>query len=149
TTRIVDRVARLGIGLFSRNGHPEPPIATPEQVPLPAAMPAPRGELIHCLDPGYMGRVFYCRNGKRHWLRSKEHIACYDPGLDSVRLVDDAEMRRYELGAPLPLPWPEEVWANPIRRDPSTSREIATSKNRGTGIEFGPGTSPMSVPLGC
>jgi SAM-dependent methyltransferase len=96
-----------------------------------------------------MGRVFYCRDGKRHWIRSREHIAVYDAGLDTAAIVDSDGLRQYELAAPLPLPWSDEVWAKPLRRDPSTSREIATSKNRGSGIEFGAGTSPMAMPLGC
>jgi len=148
---VIDGVARLGIRLFSSKREPKT-IAAPEPVieitPSPEP-PAPKGILLHCLDPGFMGRVFYCRDGKRHWLRSREHIACYDPGLDSVALVDDPELRKYELAAPLPLPWSDEVWRNPVRRDPSTVREISTSQNRGSGIEFGAGTSPMAVPLGC
>ena len=151
TTRIIDGAARLGIRLFSSPGAKDPPAAAPpaEAVAASPREQAARGTLIHCLDPGYMGRVFYCRNGKRHWIRSREHITCYDPSLDYVVLVNDEEMRRYELAAPLPLPWSEADWANPVRRDPSTSREIATSRNRGSGIEFGAGTSPMSMPLGC
>jgi len=147
-TRIVNGVASFGIRLFSTPAA-EQEQSAPAPPPAPAPAPAAQGSLLHCLDPGYMGRVFYCRDGKRHWIRSREHIACYDPSLDYVVLVNDDELRCYELAAPVPLPWSDADWAKPIRRDPSTSREIATSKNRGSGIEFGAGTSPMSVPLGC
>lgn len=143
-TRIIDGVARVGIRMLLAPS-PTPHASAVHDTPKPIS----QGTLLHCLDPGYMGRVFYCRYGKRHWIRSREHIACYAPGLDNVALVDAEEMRRYELAAPLPLHWTEDAWTNPVRSDPSTLREIATSRNRGTGIEFGAGTSPMAVPLGC
>ena len=111
----------------------------------------PDGELIHCLNSIYEGRIFYCRNGKRHWVRSRAHVESYDPKfrLGEVALVSQEQMQQYELAGPIPLPWPAEVWENPVRSTPAILREIATSRLSGAGIEFGAGTSPLAVPLHC
>jgi len=105
--------------------------------------------LLSCPDPIYMGRVYYCVDGKRHWVIDQEYSECYGLSFSNVVTVDDQEMRQYELSGALPLPWPEEFWENPVRRWHFDLREISTSRLRGSGIEFGGGTSPMGVPLCC
>ena len=59
TTRIIDGAARFGIRLFSTPRAKDPPAVAPppEPVAVNPAEKAARGTLIHCLDPGYMGRV--------------------------------------------------------------------------------------------
>lgn len=110
--------------------------------------PAP-GKLLTCSDPVYMGRVYYCLDGKRHWVPTKDHPVCYGLSIDNVITVDDREMRQYQLGGALPLLWSEEYWENPVRSRPFDLREISASRLCGSGIEFGAGTGPMSVPLCC
>ena len=117
--RLINGVARLAIRLFSIRGRKNPPAGLEGQIrPEDCDEQASHGVLIHCLDPVYMGRVFYCRDGRRHWVRSREHVVVYGPGLDYVVLVNSEDMRQYELAAPLPLPWSESAWTNPIRTDP-------------------------------
>ncbi len=43
--------------------------------------------------------------------------------------------------------WPDGAWDAPPRTSPGVLREIACSRLHGRGIEFGPGTSPMPIPL--
>jgi SAM-dependent methyltransferase len=115
--------------------------------PGQARMP---GKLISCSHPIYADKVFYCHHGKRHLvLPHKHYFQCYGFSQDNVVAVGEEELRSYQLAGHLPLRWPEETWANPIRRWPFDLREIATSRLHGSGIEFGAGTAPMSVPLAC
>jgi SAM-dependent methyltransferase len=108
------------------------------------------GHLISCPHPAFADKVFYCLAGKRHPVRPYRHyFQCYGLSRDNVAMVDEAEMRRYELAGPLPLLWQEEAWLNPIRRWPFDLREISTSRLYGSGIEFGAASAPMSVPLRC
>jgi SAM-dependent methyltransferase len=139
--RLVDRAARFGIRLFGS--------AAVETVNAPAS--SPEGRLVHCLNPMYLGRVFYCRNGKRHWVRSKAHLEHFDARLslrDVVR-VSDEEMQQYALAGPLPLPWSPESWEKPDRSSMAVLREITTCRLQGSGVEFGAGTDPIGVPLRC
>ena len=117
------------------------------------------GKLLTCPDPFYKGRVYYCLNGKRHWVvpnhpsapedPSQGHLDCYGLSLSDLLTVDSDQMRHYPLAGPLPLLWPEEFWEDPVRSCPFDLREISTSHLHGSGIEFGAGTEPMSVPLCC
>ena len=117
------------------------------------------GNLYTCPDPIYMGRVYYCLDGRRHWVVPTNpsvpgdvcqgHLDCHGLSLSNLVTVDAPEMRQYELAGPLPLPWPEAYWQDPVRSCPHDLRELSTSRLRGTGIEFGGGTGPMSVPLDC
>jgi SAM-dependent methyltransferase len=77
------------------------------------------------------------------------HLECYGLSQESIVTVTGKEMRQYELSGPLPLPWPKEVWTNPVRFRPYDLREIAASRLSGEGIEFGAGTGPMPVPICC
>jgi SAM-dependent methyltransferase len=94
-------------------------------------------------------KVFYACRQKRHWAPSANHLHSYGMSLDEVALVSCEEMRQYSLAGPMPLIWPDSAWEHPPRTSPLILREIATSKLRGSGIEFGAGTSPVSVPLDC
>ena len=96
-----------------------------------------------------MERTFYCHDGKRHWVRSADHLGPYGLSLSDTRIVDDDKIRQYALAGALPMPWPVEVWDDPVRCIPHDVREISTSRLRGSGIEFGAGTGPMAVPLHC
>jgi SAM-dependent methyltransferase len=117
------------------------------------------GKLLTCPDPFYQGRVYYCLDGKRHWVvptapdvpgdPSQGHLDCYGLTLSDLFTVEAAEMRHYTLAGPLPLLWPEDSWEDPVRNCPYDLRDISTSRLGGSGIEFGAGTSPMGVPLHC
>jgi SAM-dependent methyltransferase len=138
---------------------PHAPLDTPPERSPGSWAARLQGRLLVCPNPLYMGRVYYCLDGKRHWIfptlpeipgqPNQDHLECYGLSQRSIVTVDDAEMQRYELASMLPLPWPGEVWADPVRLKPYDLREIATSKLRGSGIEFGAGTAPMAVPLCC
>lgn len=144
TVRLVDGLARLLLRLLQ----PGPPAFVRESeasVPTPTAP----GKLISCPDASYQGKVFYVRNGTRHWVPSGEHLTCYAFSLADTVAVTSEEIRQYNLAGPLPLKWGERAWINPPRTSPGVLREIATSKLRGCGIEFGAGTGPMPVPLDC
>jgi SAM-dependent methyltransferase len=115
---------------------------------LPAKTgPSLPGEAITCADAMYGGKVFYVYAGKRHWVPSPDHLAHYR--FPEVRTVGKEEMEAYRLAGPVPMPWPDDAWKNPDRGSFTNLREIATSRLRGSGIEFGAGTTPLSVPLGC
>jgi len=117
------------------------------------------GKLLSCTDPFYQGRIYYCLEGKRHWVvpnspndpgdPSDGHMDCYGLSLGDLSVVEREVMRQYTLAGPLPLLWPDEFWEDPVRSCPFDLREISTSQLRGSGIEFGAGTEPMSVPLAC
>src|SRR5271165_2967111 len=117
------------------------------------------GKLVTCPDPFYKGRIYYCLNGKRHWVvpnhpsvpgdPSQGHLVCYGLSLTDLVTIEPQELRQYTLAGPLPLLWPAEFWEDPVRSCPFDLREISTSQLRGEGIEFGAGTEPMSVPLCC
>ena len=138
--RFMDRVARFGLGRFFP--------ARSEELPKAHLLD---GKLVRCLNPMYLGRYFYCRDGKRHWVRSKAHLTNFDSrlGLRDVARISDEDMQQYQLAGPLPLTWSEDARAKPARKSMAVLREIAVSRLRGSGIEFGAGTDPVSVPLCC
>jgi hypothetical protein len=106
------------------------------------------GQLLACPDPLYQDRLFYCLDGKRRRILP-DHLECYGLSLDNLHTVAAHELRRYQLAGPVPLPWPEEAWTDPIRSCPLDLHEISTSRLRGSGIEFCAGMKPMPVPLCC
>jgi SAM-dependent methyltransferase len=107
------------------------------------------GKLINCPDSKHGGKVFYIENGRRHWVPSGEHLKCYGLRIENVVQVSQEEISGYIPAGPLPMIWPEPAWRNPPRTNSSVLREVATSRLRGSGIEFGPGTYPVSIPLSC
>jgi SAM-dependent methyltransferase len=144
--RLIDRMARAGINMFI------PGVEKPAKVASAEAQgPTMNGQLMFCLDPIYLGKIFYCRNGKRHWVRSRQHIESYDTtvSLRRVATVTHEVMKQYALAGPLPQIWTDDYWRNPDVKTADAFREIAVSKLSGCGIEFGAGTNPMCVPMDC
>jgi len=41
--------------------------------------------------PIYKDKVFYCQDGKRHYVRSEDHLRAYGLSLNDVRIVPDDE----------------------------------------------------------
>jgi SAM-dependent methyltransferase len=93
--------------------------------------------------------VFYAHNGKRHWVPSEPHLRDYGLALADTVDVSKEEIQQYAPSGPIPFKWSEAAWNDPPRTSPGTLREVATSKLSGSGIEFGAGTSPVSVPVTC
>ena len=96
-----------------------------------------REDRNHRPDPIYLDRVYYCLDGKRHWVvpanpsvpgdPCQGHLDCYGLSLGDLVTVDGPEMRQYELAGPLPLPWPLESWKDPVRLYPHDLRELSAS----------------------
>lgn len=115
-----------------------------------APMRATGRRLVSCRTGELAGRAYLTTDGRRHWLTTAAHVSHYGfawPG--DLEQVDEAEIRALTQAPPAPLPWSEAHWAAPPRTSIGDMREIATSRLRGTGIEFGAGTMPLAVPLGC
>jgi SAM-dependent methyltransferase len=105
--------------------------------------------LLACPDPPWNGRVWYIRNGHRRWAASVDHLTAYGLKLSDTIQASDAEIRSYGLGGHLPMPWNGDSWHDPPRTSRNVLRELACSRCRGTGVEFGAGTSPMPTPVDC
>jgi SAM-dependent methyltransferase len=104
------------------------------------------GRLIRATDGD---KVYYVDNGKRHSVLRTDRLHWHGFSPNDVAVVSQEELRRYPLAGPVPLAWPGCAWDDPPRKRTVVIREIATSKLSGSGIEFGAGTSPVSVPLDC
>lgn len=143
---VVGRLAdRLGRSAISASGADAVP-SEPSNNLLPAQLP---GRLIVCPDPPYNGKVFYAINGRRHWALTVEHLACYGLRLEDAVGVSGDVIAGYANAGQLPRVWPPEAWTNPARTSPVELREIAASRLRGKGVEFGAGTYPVAIPLEC
>jgi SAM-dependent methyltransferase len=112
---------------------------------------ATRGMLLQSQDSRHGGKVFYCVGGFRHWVANADWIR--GNGFDwpgDVRQVPAAVLDAFKPGRRVPRDWNAAAWHRPPRDvDVLGMREIAVSQLHGGGIEIGPGTDPMPVPLHC
>lgn len=78
-----------------------------------------------------------------------EHLACYGFSLSQAYQVAGAQLETYRHGGQVPKRWSAQDFLLPPTQKSVDLREIAVSNLRGSGVEFGPGSNPMPVPLGC
>ena len=142
--RVADRLGRKVISAFGA----DQPVLAAQTPPQNEPAKAP-GRLIVCHEPPYNGRVFLAVDGRRHWALSTDHLADYGLRIQDAEPVSKEVVRMYANAGNLPRVWPESAWLNPPRSNATELREIAASRLRGKGVEFGAGTYPFSVPLEC
>jgi len=108
------------------------------------------GKLIRSPHDTPLGdRLYYADRGKRHLVQRYDRLHLYGFSSTEVVAITYEELLTYRLAGPIPLSWPATAWDNPPRDRTIDLREVTTSKLRGSGIEFGAGTSPLGVPLEC
>jgi len=108
------------------------------------------GGLLGCREEPFNGKVFYTHKGVRHWVPSAEHIKAYGfRWPDDVFWVTAPEIREFRLGGSLPMPWSDADRAGPPQNSCVTMREVLGCTLRGSGVEFGAGSSPFPVPVDC
>jgi len=112
-------------------------------------LPKLRGRLLECVDSDLKGRVFYVEDGDRHWVPTPQHFEFYGFRWQDVTQVKSEIIRAYRHSGQLPMVWSDEAWRKPPGDNPHVLREVATSKLRGSGIEFGAGSGPLAVPIQC
>lgn len=106
------------------------------------------GALLRSPLSEFGDKVFYVDRGRRHWVREGEWLKRnrFDWPDDILDVVPDVLYCFVNAGnAPI-------YNRGDLGRTNLTSidvREIAASKLRGTGLEFGAGASPFPVPLEC
>lgn len=114
-------------------------------------MPAPdRGILVNAPDSIFGGRVFFVRDGVRHWVRDARWFE--ENGLRcpaDVVGVAAPVITSYRSGGPAPLRCTDAEFLNPPRTSSVRMREIAASPLSGLGLEVGAGASPSALPLDC
>jgi SAM-dependent methyltransferase len=109
-----------------------------------------QGALLHTLDPAYAGRVYYCHDGHRHYMR--DALWATEQGFrwpEDLQRVPVEVLGAFRTGRPVARQWPASAWADPPVRDIFDMREIAVSQLRGNGIEIGAGANPLPIPLRC
>ncbi|MBK9441212.1 MAG: methyltransferase domain-containing protein [Comamonadaceae bacterium] len=93
-------------------------------------------------------KVYYVERGCRHWIR--DGVWLDSNGFlwpDDVTDVEPAILYSFLNSGHAPLR--SDVDASRVDLTSVDIREIAASQLRGTGIEFGAGSSPFPVPLNC
>jgi SAM-dependent methyltransferase len=112
--------------------------------------PALSGVLLQSPGSHHGDRVFFCRRGRRHYVKSADWLA--EHGFvwpDDLQFVAPSIIDAFEFGPPAPRRYSDEHWRNPPRHSTDVMREILVSRLHGTGIEVGAGQSPTAVPLDC
>ena len=108
------------------------------------------GKLIKAKDSRFGQRVFFIRNGARHWVSSGEWFI--QNGVDwpgDVIDVPAETVEAFKPGRMTALRYTDEQRAAFAPADVMGARELLVSGLVGTGLEIGPGSNPMPIPLGC
>jgi SAM-dependent methyltransferase len=109
-----------------------------------------RGALLHTAGSPYAGKVYYCHNGYRHYMR--EDVWAIQQGFrwpEDLEHVSIEVLDAFRPGRPVARRWPFSAWLSPPQRDVFDLREIAVSQLQGSGIEIGAGANPLPIPLHC
>lgn len=106
------------------------------------------GELVQAKASRHGHKVFYCKDGCRHWVIDPGWIA--ENGFvwpTDIREVSGEQIDALRVAQPAPRTWSEADRRTPPLHSTMTMREIAASQLKGSGIEVGAGTNPMPLPL--
>lgn len=109
-----------------------------------------QGVLLHTADSRYAGRVYYCHDGSRHFVR--DAVSATELGFrwpEDLLEVPVEVLDAFRSSRPVARRWPPSAWATPPQHNVFDLREIAVSRLHGSGIEIGAGTSPLPIPLHC
>ena len=99
--------------------------------------------------PAFGSRIFYCRNGFRHWVRDVAWLeGCGFRWPEDVITVPPVVLSAFRPSNSVAHFWPEDFDADSIRSS-MDMREFAASRLTGKGLEIGAGASPFPVPLNC
>ena len=113
------------------------------------AMTTP-GVLLRAMGSRFGDRVFYCNEGRRHWVSDGAWLAQHGfawPG--DVRDVDVEIIEAFLPARNAARKWTAADRATPNRTSVLDIREIMLSGLHGQGLEFGAGAAPLPVPLDC
>src|SRR5271166_2725596 len=146
--RLFRRYEKAALWLLSKL-EANPSIANGSRVAVAEEPVSGGGVLIQSRTGGYKQRVYYAKDGKRHWV--PDPLWATQNGFrfpDDVQLVSDEHIAGLRQSSVAPHKWTAANWRNPTGAGASI-REIATSRLSGCGIEFGAGESPMPIPLHC
>jgi SAM-dependent methyltransferase len=108
------------------------------------------GVLLQAPGSHHGDKVFFCRRGKRHWVKNADWLA--EHGFvwpDDLQFVAPSVIDAFEFGRNAPGRYSDEQWRNPPRHSTDVMREISVSRLHGTGIEVGAGPTPTPMPLDC
>jgi SAM-dependent methyltransferase len=106
------------------------------------------GELLQSKASRHGHKIFYCKDGYRHWITDPAWIA--ENGFAwpaDLREVSEDQIEALRVAQPAPRTWSEADRRVPPLHSTISMREIAVSQLKGTGIEVGAGTNPMPLPL--
>jgi len=108
------------------------------------------GQVIRAEDSRFGTRVFFIRNGVRHWVLNGEWFA--QNGVEWPGAVIDVSadtIESFKPGRQASIRYTDEQRESFMPTGVSTARELLVSGLIGTGLEIGPGSNPMPVPLTC
>ena len=106
-----------------------------------------KGTLVQTNDGPLSGRVFYARNGRRHWADIEWINENFEGYPDVVNLVTSSVVEAFLPGQPTSRDW-SSARSMPKRiQSVRDAREAVATMARGRGVEIGGGSSPFPVPL--
>lgn len=108
------------------------------------------GVLLRSPGSHFGDRVFFCRQGRRHWVTDARWLT--ENGFRWPEDVTDLPVEILDAflpARPAPRRWTAADWVSPPSDNTMHMRELLASRLRGEGYEIGAGSSPLPIPLEC
>ena len=108
------------------------------------------GKLIRAATSRFGDRVFFIRQGVRHWVSNGEWFT--QNGVEwpaGVMDVPEDIVESFKPGRMASMRYSKKQFKNFAPTDVISARELLVSGLFGTGLEIGPGSNPMPIPLAC
>lgn len=111
----------------------------------------PDGILCQARGGKFGEMVFFCRQGRRHYVPTPGHVAALGKRWpDDVVQVDSAVLEAFAVGSNVPEVSAARAWSNAeIEASSVRMREHFASVLSGYGLEVGAGAAPFPAPLRC
>lgn len=120
--------------------------------PLPTEVKAwvrKGGQLLQAKGSKFGDAVFYCRNGRRHWVSSLDWIERFGFAWpQDISQTTESVLRAFVPGPPVPIYWHADIQPATITTSAGI-RHFIGSALMGTGLEVGAGSGPFPIPLDC